>query len=199
MDTAVVAPVQALEGLRISTRGEDDVLSFLVWVLDHDQPDRGFSKTVSSSQPAWTRPTPERFEERKILAPASGDTHHFHVRHRETGSAGFVLREENHAMEVMPIDLTAIISVIMGISIVLIPVIGLTARFALKPVVEALARVFESRGMNESMQIMERRMALMEAQVEAMGGTMKRLEETSTFDAQLRTGSEGARDRLPAP
>lgn len=102
-------------------------------------------------------------------------------------------------MQIMPIDLTAIISVIMGISIVLIPVIGLTARFALKPVVEALARVFESRGMNESMQIMERRMALMESQVEAMGGTMKRLEETSTFDAQLRAGSEDARDRLSAP
>ncbi|MCJ7629329.1 MAG: hypothetical protein MUO50_13200 [Longimicrobiales bacterium] len=102
-------------------------------------------------------------------------------------------------MQVMPIDLTAIISVIMGISIVLIPVIGLTARFALKPVVEALARVFESRGMNESMQIMERRMALMESQVEALGDTLKRLEDTSTFDAQLRAGSEGARDRLPAP
>ncbi|MFH1765460.1 MAG: hypothetical protein ABIF09_14825 [Gemmatimonadota bacterium] len=102
-------------------------------------------------------------------------------------------------MEVMPIDLTSIIAVIMGISVVLIPVIGLTARFALKPVVEALARVFESRGMDESVQIMERRMALMEAQVESLGSSMKRLEDTASFDAQLRAGSDGPLGRLPAP
>ena len=102
-------------------------------------------------------------------------------------------------MQIMPIDLTAIISVVMGISVVLIPVIGLTARFALKPVVEALARVFESRGMNESVQIMERRIALMEAQMEDLANSMQRLEEAASFDARLRAGSESSLDRLPAP
>jgi hypothetical protein len=102
-------------------------------------------------------------------------------------------------MQIMPIDLTAIISVIMGISIVLIPVIGLTARFALKPIVEALSKLFESRGMNESYQIMERRMGLLEAQMEAMEGSMKRIEETARFDAQLRSGSETVKGQLPEP
>jgi len=102
-------------------------------------------------------------------------------------------------MPIEPIDLTSIISVIMGISIVLIPVIGLTARFALKPVVEALSRVFEKRGMDESRQILERRIALLESHVESLETSVNRLEDTSSFDAQLRAGSEEAKGRLPSP
>jgi hypothetical protein len=41
-------------------------------------------------------------------------------------------------MDVLPIDLTALLAIFMGVSIVLVPVIGITARFALKPTVEAL-------------------------------------------------------------
>jgi hypothetical protein len=102
-------------------------------------------------------------------------------------------------MQVLPIDLTQVIAVIMGISIVLIPVIGLTARFALKPVVEALSNVLQTRGMDESLQIIERRLALMETQMEVMENSMRRLEDTSEFDAQLRSGSEDMKDRLPSP
>ena len=47
-------------------------------------------------------------------------------------------------MPVLPIDLTAIVAVIMGISIVLVPVIGLTARFALKPLVQSMGH-FQAR------------------------------------------------------
>jgi len=102
-------------------------------------------------------------------------------------------------MEVMPINLTAIIGTIMGISIVLIPVIGLTARFALKPVVEALSKVFEGRGTEESLQIMERRLGLMEAQIEGMEASMNRLAETTRFDAQLRNRSENSNNQLLEP
>jgi len=63
-------------------------------------------------------------------------------------------------MQVLPVDLVALVSVILGISVVLVPVIGLTARFALKPVVEALGRVFESRSSDESLRVLERRMEL---------------------------------------
>lgn len=102
-------------------------------------------------------------------------------------------------MEVLPIDLTQVIAVIMGISIVLIPVIGLTARFALKPVVEALSNVLQTRGMDESLQIVERRLALMETQMEVLENSMKRLEEASDFEAQLRSGSDAANDQLLSP
>jgi len=93
-------------------------------------------------------------------------------------------------MQIQPVDLTALISSILGISIVLIPVIGITARFALKPTVEALARVFESRGTHEAIQILERRLSLLESQIENLESGQRRLEEKSQFDAQLRGGAE---------
>lgn len=102
-------------------------------------------------------------------------------------------------MEVMPIDLTAVISVIMGISVVLIPVIGLTARFALKPTVEALARIFEGRGRDETILMLERRVALLEQQVDAMEGSLLGLKDATSFDAQLR-GPEGRHlERISPP
>ena len=91
-------------------------------------------------------------------------------------------------MQMVPIDLTALVATIMGISIVLVPVIGLTARFALKPTVEALSRLFEHRGLDESVQILERRMALMEQQLEAMDGSVRRLAEAAEFHRALESG-----------
>ena len=91
-----------------------------------------------------------------------------------------------------PIDLVALISVIMGISIVLIPVIGLTARFALKPTVEALGRFFEARGTEESIALMERRMALLEQHVEVLESSLHRIEEVSDFHAQLKAPASDA-------
>jgi hypothetical protein len=87
----------------------------------------------------------------------------------------------------------------MGISIVLVPVLGLTARFALRPIVEALSRVFEGRGQDEHMQILERRLNLLENQIENLEDTIHRLEEGASFDRQLHSGSDTAPDRLPKP
>lgn len=91
-------------------------------------------------------------------------------------------------MDVLPIDLTALLAVFMGISIVLVPVIGITARFALKPTVEALARLFEHRGMEDSVAILERRMALLEQQMESLDGSVKRLAEVAEFHKALGSG-----------
>ena len=89
-------------------------------------------------------------------------------------------------MPVLPIDLTALVAVIMGTSIVLVPVIGLTARFALKPTVEALGRFFEGKGTEESVTIVERRLALLEQQIEVLQGSVDRLVDVAEFDSQLR-------------
>lgn len=102
-------------------------------------------------------------------------------------------------MQVMPIDLTAIISVVMGISIVLIPVIGLTARFALKPTVEALSRIFEGKGRDETLRMLERRVALLEQQVDAVETSVGRLEEASRFDAALRDPGTPEPERISPP
>ncbi len=89
-------------------------------------------------------------------------------------------------MQVLPIDIVAVIGVIGGISIVLIPIIGLTARFALKPTVEALSRVFEGKRDDESTQLLEKRIALIEQQVSVMESSMHRLAEVSEFHTQLK-------------
>lgn len=91
-------------------------------------------------------------------------------------------------MQVLPIDVTSLVAVIMGISIVLIPVAGLTARFALKPAVEALGRFIEGKGKDEAVHIVERRMALLEQQMEVLQHSVDRLIEVNEFDAELKGG-----------
>ena len=99
-------------------------------------------------------------------------------------------------MEVLPIDLEAIIAIVMGVSIVLIPVAGITARFALKPTVEAFAKLFEHKGLEDTVAILERRMSLLETQMESMDTSLNRIAEAVEFDYELRRGGS-VRASLP--
>lgn len=97
---------------------------------------------------------------------------------------------------VLPIDLTAIVAVVMGISIVLIPVAGLTLRFAIKPAVDAIARSFEHQGLEDTVGILERRLGVLERQVESLETTVGRLAEAVEFQNELQAGR--VRSSLPA-
>jgi hypothetical protein len=130
------------------------------------------------------------------LFPAKATISTFGPLHR--GQTRFSFKEVT-PVQLQPIDVTEIIAVFMGISIVLIPVIGLTARFAIKPVVEALSRGLESRGQDETVRILERRVGLLEAQVEAMEHSVARVEEAKDFEAQLRQPAPSENDQLPPP
>lgn len=88
-------------------------------------------------------------------------------------------------MQIMPIDLTSVIATTLGILIVLIPVAGLTARFALKPIAEAMARVRESQGSKEQFEVMRQRLDLMEQQMQNLESDVHRLTEVAEFQAQL--------------
>jgi hypothetical protein len=88
-------------------------------------------------------------------------------------------------MQILPIDVTSLVAVILGISVVLVPVIGLTARFALKPAVEALAKLFENRQLDETVRILERRVELQEHQIEALQTAIHQVTEAREFDRQL--------------
>lgn len=90
-------------------------------------------------------------------------------------------------MQVLPIDITAVIGTVMAMSVVLIPVIGVTARFALKPTVEALSQFLQGRGQEETTRIMERRIALLEQQVDVLESGLRRVEEVTEFDQRLRS------------
>ncbi len=94
-------------------------------------------------------------------------------------------------MEVLPIDLTEIVATVLAMSVVLIPVAGATARFALKPLVESLGKVNEVRGIEETVAITERRVALLEQQLEAMDATVRHLEAGDAFDRALTSGTPG--------
>ncbi|HEX2187795.1 MAG TPA: hypothetical protein VHG51_02795 [Longimicrobiaceae bacterium] len=88
-------------------------------------------------------------------------------------------------MEMIPVDITALVGTIGGILIVLIPVAGLTARFALKPVVEAISRAREGQGAGREAAITEQRLALLEQQLRNVEGSVARLAEESDFRRQL--------------
>ena len=92
---------------------------------------------------------------------------------------------------VQPVDLVGLLAVFMGISIVLVPVIGWTARFALRPTVEALSRFFDKKGSDEVVSILERRMELMELQLESIESSVQRIAETAEFDEKLAAPPEG--------
>lgn len=94
----------------------------------------------------------------------------------------------------MPVDWTGLAGVIMGTLIILIPVAGLTARFALKPVVEALIRVKQTPATDERLAAIESRISLLETQMEGSEAELRRLTEESDFHRQL---SRSPREETP--
>jgi hypothetical protein len=92
----------------------------------------------------------------------------------------------------MPVDIVGLAGVIMGSLIVLIPVAGLTARFAMKPVVESMARLKQSSNQGETVNMLERRITLLEKEVQNLSGIrddLGRLVEEMEFQRQLSSGT----------
>jgi hypothetical protein len=78
----------------------------------------------------------------------------------------------------------------LGILTVLIPIAGLTARFALKPIVEAIARMREVQAgaTGRELNLLEQRVSLLEQQYQTLDHTVERIAEIKDFDRQLTTG-----------
>lgn len=92
---------------------------------------------------------------------------------------------------VEPIDLTGLVAVILGCLMILIPVAGFTLRFAIKPITEALLAARQSGTDREAVQLIERRLALLEQEVHGvteMRGEISRLLEEVEFAKALREG-----------
>lgn len=88
-------------------------------------------------------------------------------------------------MEVLPVDITAIVAIVLGMLVVLIPIAGLTARFALKPITEAIARVREAESGSREVRMLQQQVHLLEQQVQDMERTVTRVVEEREFDRQL--------------
>jgi hypothetical protein len=94
---------------------------------------------------------------------------------------------------VMPVDLVALSAVVLGCLMVLIPIAGLTARFAIKPISEALSRSREGSVDRDTIRMLERRMALLEQEVHGIGEMredLSRVLEELDFQKQLQQGGE---------
>lgn len=102
----------------------------------------------------------------------------------ELANASIVLQ----APPILPIDITSVVAVVMGIMVILIPIAGLTARFALKPIAEAVARMREAQGSSREMALLEQRIALLEQQIVGLESDVRRVEDATEFDRKLRSG-----------
>jgi hypothetical protein len=77
-----------------------------------------------------------------------------------------------------------ITAILVGGIIVGVPVVGLTARFAFKPVVEAFLRMKGAQA-DDRVPRLESRLALMEEQLHALERAQERLVEEAEFHRQL--------------
>jgi hypothetical protein len=94
-------------------------------------------------------------------------------------------------MQVLPIDLTALVAITLGCLMILIPIAGLTARYALKPISESIARMREGGASRETISLLERRMALIEQEMQNMTEVrdeVRRLADELEFKRQLGSG-----------
>jgi hypothetical protein len=93
--------------------------------------------------------------------------------------------ERTNPMQILPVDVTALVSAVLAISIAMVPVIGVTARFALEPAVEALVMLFLSRKLEEIVRIPEGRVEIQERQPEFRQVALQRLAAARDLDRQL--------------
>jgi hypothetical protein len=100
----------------------------------------------------------------------------------------------------IPGELLGLTAIIMGGLAILVPIAGITARVALKPIVEAMARYREMKGADDAVTMLERRMSLMEEQLHGMDRSLRLLVEDSDFRRRLEMSAPvGAAALAPAP
>ena len=88
------------------------------------------------------------------------------------------------------IDWEGVLAIIMGTLMLLVPIAGLTARFALKPIVEAVVRLRQAPGAADHLALIEQRMALMEQQLANTESDVGRLLEVQEFQEKLLTKTQ---------
>ncbi|HEX2204625.1 MAG TPA: hypothetical protein VHG91_15050 [Longimicrobium sp.] len=87
-------------------------------------------------------------------------------------------------------DLTGLMGVLVGGAIILTPILAFSARFALKPLIEAWAKARQPSG--PEAQLQDRRISLLEAEVQHLHATVRQLGEAVEFRSQLGPGAPAA-------
>jgi hypothetical protein len=81
--------------------------------------------------------------------------------------------------------LIPIIAILIGGTMFIVPIAGFTARFALKPLVESYAKLQGGNVSSERIAHMERRLALLEEQVNTLERENTRLLDEADFQRKL--------------
>ncbi len=89
-----------------------------------------------------------------------------------------------------------IVGLVAVIAIFLIPSLGLTARFALKPIVESVLRLRDALD-TERRAVEDPRVPALQQEVLELRETVERLTTAVEFDTQLRASATAAAPRLP--
>ena len=78
-------------------------------------------------------------------------------------------------------------AVVLGSLCFLVPIAGLTLRFAIKPVMEALVKAREAQvgGAGRELEVLEQRVALLEQQYQGLETTVDRLHDAKDFERRL--------------
>jgi len=84
-------------------------------------------------------------------------------------------------------DIIAILAIFL---VVFVPVAGITARIAIKPIVEAFTKYMQVRQGTEGITMLERRIALLEQELGATRAEVQSLAEVRDFDRQIARGAE---------
>ncbi|HSU15855.1 hypothetical protein [Longimicrobium sp.] len=88
-------------------------------------------------------------------------------------------------------DLIPLVTILGSFLIVLIPVAGLTARFALKPLIESVTRALQARQGGDAAAA-ERRLARVEEELAALRAEIRKLGDGRDFDRSLAASGADA-------
>lgn len=92
--------------------------------------------------------------------------------------------------QVLPIDVTGVVTVIMGSLVILIPIAGITLRFAIKPIAEAMTKIREGQRADREMGLLQQRVDLLEQHLAGTESELHRLREVQEFQARLKAPEE---------
>jgi hypothetical protein len=81
--------------------------------------------------------------------------------------------------------LTGLCAAVIGSLAVLTPVVALSARFAMRPIVDAMIRLREAQGATRNSELQDRRIALLESEIQGLQHTVRSLADAEDFRRQL--------------
>jgi hypothetical protein len=94
--------------------------------------------------------------------------------------------------------LTGVLAVLLGGLVVIIPIAGLTVRFAFRPVIQSWLELKERQLTNPSSDLLQQRVSLLEAELQQVQHQLRAVTEADEFRRLMEeSGSAAPRPRAP--